>query len=136
MTTDADLDDLLAVLPLKLPREVYDEIEAARRAAELAPPPEATIIPVPEYPYRWPHQLAGTVRYPCALGCGWWHDEDTWAWRPGPIVFHTGDPGGLHRAIAEDADRRAAALRSRIESAIHAHFLEAHPGQEPPQRTI
>jgi hypothetical protein len=36
VTTDADLDDLLAALPLKSPREVYDEIEAARRAAELA----------------------------------------------------------------------------------------------------
>jgi hypothetical protein len=45
VTTDADLDDLLAALPLKSPREVYDEIEAARRAAELTPPPEATIIP-------------------------------------------------------------------------------------------
>ncbi|MFF1746314.1 hypothetical protein [Streptomyces mirabilis] len=134
MTTDADLDDLLAALPLRSPREMYDEIEAARRAAEFAPPPEATTIPMPEYPYRWPHQLAGTVRYPCALGCGWWHDEDTWAWRLGPIVFRTGDPSSRYRAIAEETDQRAAALRSRIETAVRDHFTAAHPGREIPTR--
>ncbi|MCX4458701.1 hypothetical protein OOK58_43100 [Streptomyces sp. NBC_01728] len=135
MTTDADLDDLLAALPLKSSREVFDEIEAARRAAELAPPPEAMIIPMPEYPYMWPHPLGGIVRFPCVLGCGWAHDEDAFAEDREPIIVPLG--GGtqdINRIFNERSRHRAAVLRGRIETAIRGHFTAAHPGREIPMR--
>ncbi|MER5904334.1 hypothetical protein ABT150_30240 [Streptomyces mirabilis] len=135
MTTDADLDDLLAALPPKSPREMYDEIEAARRAAELAPPPEATIIPMPEYPYMWPHPRGGIVRFPCALGCGWGHDEDAFAEDWEPIVVPVGAAAqDLNRIFNERSRQRAGVVRGRIETAIRGHFAEVHPGQEPPER--
>ncbi|MFF3654835.1 hypothetical protein [Streptomyces olivochromogenes] len=134
MTTD-DLDDFLAARPLKSPREVYDEIEAARRAAELALPPEATIIPMPEYPYLWPHPLSGIVRFPCALVCGWAHDEDAFAEDREPIVVPVGASAqDLNRILNERPRQRAAVLCGRIETAIRSHFTEVHPGQEPPER--
>lgn len=87
---------------------MYDEIEAARRAAELAPPPEATIIPMPEHPYMWPHPLSGIVRFPCTLGCGWAHDEDAFAEDREPIVV----PVGAQRAGPQpDLQRAVTAAR-------------------------
>ncbi|QUW78264.1 hypothetical protein SMIR_03130 [Streptomyces mirabilis] len=136
MTTDADLDDLLAALPLKSPREVFDEIEAARRAAELAPSPEATIIPMPEYPYIWPHPRSGIVRFPCALGCGWARDEDAFAEGREPIIVPLGGGSSqdINRIFNERSRHRAAVLRGRIETAIRGHFTAAHPGREIPTR--
>lgn len=127
-----ELEELIARLPRQSVREAYEEIQAARRAALSAPPVEPSIIPHPVYPYRWPHRSAGIVLYPCALGCGWSHSEDVWAWLPGPLTFRIDPRGSIDRALTEHADARAAELRDRIETAIRGHFTAAHPGREIP----
>lgn len=127
-----DLDELLARLPEQSVAEAYEEMQAARRAALAAPPPEPTIIPLPVYPYRWPQRGAGLVLYPCALGCGWSHQEDTWEWLPGPVVFRVDPRGALDRKLTEQADARAAVLRTRIETEIRRHFAAEHPDREIP----
>lgn len=132
MAETLELQEFVDRLPKRTAREAYEEIQAARQAALSAPPPEPTIIPMPVYPYRWPQRGAGIVLYPCALGCGWAHSEDTWRWLPGPVVFRVDPRGALDRQLTELADARAAALRERIETEIRRHFAEAHPGREIP----
>lgn len=132
MAEVVDLDELLARLPRQSAREAFEEIQAARRDAVAAPPVEPSIIPSPVYPYRWPHRSAGIVLYPCALGCGWSHSEDVWAWLPGPVICRIDPRGSIDRALTEQADARAAELRNRIETAIRAHFAAVHPGREIP----
>lgn len=127
-----ELEELLARLPGQSVSEAYEEIQAARRAALSAPPPEPSIIPYPVYPYPWPHRSAGIVLYPCALGCGWSHSESVWEWLPGPVTFRVDPRGALDQALTEHANARAAELRERIETAIRDHFATAHPGREIP----
>lgn len=132
----ADLDDLLTLVPRATGAEMWAEMQAAAQAARDAPPPVQTIIPLPEYPARWPHEGAGTIRYSCALGCGWGHVEDTWTWTLGPVVFRPDDPDSLGRALTEQAEARAAAERDRIEGAFREHFATVHPGVEIPTRGV
>ncbi|MCT9011664.1 hypothetical protein [Streptomyces rhizosphaerihabitans] len=77
MLTDTEI---LAVLPKLSLRQMWDTLNAARQAAEEAPPPEPAIIPMPQFPHEWPHPLAGTVLYPCTAsgdGCAWALTVDT-----------------------------------------------------------
>ncbi|WP_031487612.1 hypothetical protein [Streptomyces bicolor] len=126
MTPDPDLDALLARLPQKSPTEAFAEIEAARRAAEAAPWPEPSIIPMPSYPYGLRHPLAGTVRFDCPLGCGWHHDENPALEPLGPLLLSV-DTAKLSEAITQQANARAEALRTRVEEVITEHFVQAHP---------
>ena len=136
MTADPDLDALLAQLPKPSIQEVFAEIEAARHADQ-ARPPLRTIIPEPELPPLWPHPDSGMVRFACALDCGWKHAEDMYADDADPIGVPLGvSSDELDRIFNERAERRAAALRERVESALRDHFAETHPGQEPPERTV
>lgn len=41
-------------------------LSAANVADMARVPPEPTIIPMPQYPHRWPHTWSGVVRFPCA----------------------------------------------------------------------
>lgn len=134
--TGTDFDALLAALPHQSTAEVFAEIDAARKAAEQAPPPELTIIPAPVYPpLRWPHPDAGIIRFPCALGCGWAHAEDSYAESLESISIPVGvTVQELDRIFNERAKERGDVLRARIEGAIREHFQQAHPGQEPPTR--
>ncbi|MFE2424615.1 hypothetical protein [Streptomyces hokutonensis] len=124
-----DLDALLARLPMKSPREAYDEMMAAREAAAAAPLPEPSIIAMPTYPDdRW-GRLGGTIRFGCPLGCGWHHDEN-----PGleaatePLVLPL-DLSRLDEALTAQANARAEAFRVRVETAITAHYAADHPGR-------
>ncbi|MFF6801164.1 hypothetical protein [Streptomyces sp. NPDC012616] len=124
-----DLDEWLARLPKQTPAEMLAEVDAARRAAAEAPLPEPSLIPMPDFPYSWPHPLSGTVRFACPLACGWHHDE-----RPGVdqarerIVLPL-DPEQLERTLTVNAEARAAAMQARIEGAITQHFEADHPGR-------
>lgn len=129
-----DLEEFIARLPRNTVAEAYEELAAARRAAANAPPPEQTIIPLPEYPPLWPHEMAGLVLYPCALECGWVHSEDSYTWTLGPIAYRTDDPGSLDRSLTAQAEARGAELRERVETAVREHFATAHPGVEIPTR--
>ncbi|MFF0092649.1 hypothetical protein ACFYSF_22180 [Streptomyces canus] len=136
MTTDTDLDDLLARLPKPSPRDILAEIEAARHADE-ARPPVRTIIPEPELPPLWPHPDSGFVRFSCALGCGWKHEESTYADDQEPIsVPLSASTEEISRIISERAEHRAATANARVEAAIREHFTQEHPDQEPPERTV
>ncbi|MFB6962247.1 hypothetical protein ACFCYB_36035 [Streptomyces sp. NPDC056309] len=138
MTTDTDLDVLLAALPKQSPREALAELEAARRAAE-ARPLEQTIIPMPDLPPLWPHPESGIVRFPCALSCGWAHVEDLFLndlEDSARLVVPVGTEEEMTRAITAHASARAEAQRKRIEDAIRAHFKESHQGQEPPSWAV
>ncbi|WP_019061671.1 hypothetical protein [Streptomyces prunicolor] len=119
MSDDPNLNEVLARLS-RDPVDVFAEIEAARRAAEAAPLPEPSIIPMPEFP------AFGLVRYPCPLGCGWHHDERPGLEPFGPITLPA-DPGALSAALTAHADARAEALRQRIENALSDHYEVAHP---------
>ncbi|MYR61125.1 hypothetical protein GTY54_34510 [Streptomyces sp. SID625] len=135
MTADTDLDELRAGMQ-KTPREAFAELEAARRAAE-ARTPERTIIPEPELPPLWPHPGSGIVRFPCPLGCGWAHEEDAYALDVEPISvpLHS-SPAEISRIFAERSERGSRALQRRIGSAVREHFVQAHHGQEPPEREV
>ncbi|MEU6594796.1 hypothetical protein ABZ923_37310 [Streptomyces sp. NPDC046881] len=136
MSADTDLDDLAALLPQLSTREAFAELETAQRAAEQAPP-QSTIIPEPEFPHAWPHPKGGIARFPCALGCGWAHEHDSYAEDPDPIsVPLTATSEDIGRIFGERAERRAARVRASVETAIRGHFADAHPGQEPPKRRI
>lgn len=136
MTADTDIDELLARLPQPSTREVFAQIEAARRADE-ARTPHRTIIPEPLLPPLWPDPGSGIVRFPCALGCGWSHGEDTYATDEDPIsVPLRASSEEIGRIFAERAERRDAVVRERVESAIRDHFAAAHEGQNPPEREI
>ncbi|MFI2434614.1 hypothetical protein [Streptomyces sp. NPDC018693] len=136
MSADTDLDGLAALLPKLSFRETFAELEAARRAAEQAPP-QTTIIPMPEFPYSWRHPNSGTVRFPCTLSCGWVHDEDAYALDADPISIPlSASTEEISRIFDERAERRATKLRARVEQAIRDHFAQAHPGQEPPERRV
>ncbi|WP_158012986.1 hypothetical protein [Streptomyces sp. Root369] len=136
MTADTDLDELLARLPQPSTREVFAEIEAARRA-DAARTPHRTIIPEPVLPPLWPHPDSGVVRFPCALGCGWAHAEDTYGMDEEPISIPlSASPEEIGRIFAERAERRGAVVRGRVESAVREHFAEAHKSQEPPVREV
>lgn len=137
MTTDADLDDLLAALPLKSPREVYGEIEAARRAAELAPPPEGTIIPMPEYPYivNAPVQRHPSLPMRSRLRVG----ARRRCLHGGPRADRRASGGSaqdINRIFNERSGQRAAVLRGRVETAIRGHITAAHSGREIPTRGV
>ncbi|MGY3199682.1 hypothetical protein [Streptomyces sp. TE5632] len=135
MTVDTDLDALVAELR-RSPREDFEGMEAARRAAEAAPPPEPTIIPVPELPPLWPHPRSGIVRFSCAFGCGWAHEENAYECDREPIRLPLGGSmDDVDRVLTERAERQGVALRERVEAGIRGHFAEAHPGQEPPERS-
>lgn len=126
MTPDPDLDELLARLPLKSPAEVWAEMEAACKAAEAAPPPEPSIIPMPDFPYGFRHPLSGTMRFHCPLGCGWHHDENPSLEPVGPLILPA-DPAKLSEALTAQADARAEAFCRRVELAITGHYAAAHP---------
>ncbi|MFD0208964.1 hypothetical protein ACFVH9_07490 [Streptomyces hirsutus] len=135
MTADTDLDALVAGLR-RSPREDFNELEAARRAAEAALPPESTIIPMPELPPLWPHPRSCIVRFLCALECGWAHEENAYECDREPVRFPLGGSlGDVDRVLAEHAEQQGVVLRARVEAAIRGHFAEAHPGQEPPERS-
>ncbi|MEW2568290.1 hypothetical protein [Streptomyces sp. NPDC047070] len=131
MADELDVEAMMALLPKRSTAEDFAEIMAARQRAQDAPPAELTIIPMPEY--RKP--LSGVACYPCALGCGWVHEEDASTWQLGPVVFRPEDPDSLARSLTENAERRGAELRERIESAIREHFTAAHPGLDIPTRS-
>ncbi|MBC9729240.1 hypothetical protein [Streptomyces sp. TRM68367] len=109
-----DLDEWLARLPKRSPREQLAELEAARRADAAARLPEPTTIPMPDFPYMPGHPLAGMVRFSCPLGCGWHHDEN-----PGrdeaaePLVVPL-DPELWEAALVARAEARAEAFRARV----------------------
>lgn len=127
-----DLTTLLAGLPDMLAKEERYELEPARRAV---PAPRPTIIPMHEFPYRWPHPQSNIMRYPCALGCGWAHDEDAYSDFWEPVVFRLDGQGAIDEPeLNERLAARGAALRERIETAIRDHFTAAHPGREIPLR--
>ncbi|MEV6740459.1 hypothetical protein AB0N14_27315 [Streptomyces sp. NPDC051104] len=131
-----DLDALLASLPKPSLAEQLAELEAARRAAAEAPPPEPTIIPPFVSPYPLHHPRAGLLRFPCALNCGWSHEEwpaaEPFELPPIPV---TADGAECSRILSEHATAREDERKRRIEEAIRRHFAEAHAGQEPPART-
>lgn len=129
-----DLEEFIAGLPRTTMVQAYQGLRAAQRAAADAPPPPQTIIPLPEYPPLWPHQMAGLVLYPCTVGCGWVHSEDSYTWTLGPITFLPDDPGSLDRALTAQAEARGAELCERVETAVREHFATAHPGVEIPTR--
>ncbi|MFF3366063.1 hypothetical protein [Streptomyces misionensis] len=111
-------------------------MEAARRAAAEAPPPEPSIIPPFACPYPLNHPRAGVLRFPCALGCGWSHEEwpsaEPFTLPPVPL---TASPAECSRIQSEHAAAREDERKQRIEAAIRRHFVEAHSGEEPPART-
>ncbi|MFJ4627212.1 hypothetical protein [Streptomyces sp. NPDC088847] len=132
---DIDIDQLLAALPAPDPRQMWDELQAARRAAETAPPPEPSIIPTPEHVYppghRWWWRF---LAFPCAHRCGWAHLEDLLlndledAARPFVISART--PAEMTQAITARADARAEAQRQRIEDAVRQHLRTDHSDHE------
>ncbi|WP_146229036.1 hypothetical protein [Streptomyces sp. NWU339] len=131
MDAHDDLDELMARLPKRSPREVFEELTAARRAAA-ATLPELTTIPVPSYPYGWSmldHPLGGTMRFACVLGCGWYHDENPAREAAiAPLVMPL-DPEKADEALTAQAENRAAVFRARVEITIAEHFDQAHPGR-------
>ncbi|MEU7323444.1 hypothetical protein ABZ682_23265 [Streptomyces griseoviridis] len=92
---------------------------------------------MPELPPMRPHPGAGVVRFPCALGCGWKHTEDPCADDIDTISLPlSASTEEISRIFGERSERRAAALRERVESAVRGHFADAHVGQEPPERAV
>ncbi|GAA2701269.1 hypothetical protein [Nonomuraea recticatena] len=103
---------------------LHAHLRAQRQATSALPPP--SIIPAPVFPAG--RQFRGTVRFPCPIGCGWFHDEHPGSETPGPLLL----PVGFTSEDIEDAlTARAAAegetRRRRIEGAITAHYRSAHP---------
>jgi hypothetical protein len=76
---------------------------------------------------------SGILHFPCALSCGWAHHEDAHALDADPIVVPLrASAKEIGRVFGERGEQRAAVLRKRVETAIRAHFTEAHPSEEPP----
>jgi hypothetical protein len=129
MDAPDELDAVLARLPQQTPAQMYAELQEARRAAETAPWPEPSIIPMPTYPDDVRGLLGGTMRFGCPLGCDWHHDE-----HPGrdaalePLVLPL-DPDQFEETLTAQANDRAEAFRARVEAAIVDHFEQAHPGR-------
>lgn len=114
-------DDELTALVRSLPPDDAGVL-AALRSAE--PQPEPDVVPVPEF------VPGGIVRFRCAHGCGWHHDEN-----PGldaatePYRFRLPDDptsADISAALTEAADSRALAVRTRVEAAIVDHYREEH----------
>ncbi|MEU3782694.1 hypothetical protein [Streptomyces sp900129855] len=123
---DRTIEAALARMPRRTGAEDFAELQAARRAAEAAPWPEPTIIPMPDFPFMWPHPLAGTVRFPCTLGCGWHHDEQPGLDAATERLVLPLDPEQLDQALTAQAETRAEAFRARVEGAIADHFEQEH----------
>lgn len=124
-----DFSDIEAATA-RLARQRPDSVLAALREQDAAPTvlPEPTIIPSPEFPYGLRSPGAGTARFLCPLGCGWYHEEDPAAEQLGPLLLPAGfTTADLSAAITNQADARAAAGRARIEAALAAHFADKHP---------
>ena len=116
-------DEELTALVRSLPSPDTDVL-AALRAAEEQPAPEPGVVPVPEF------APGGIVRFRCAHGCGWHHDEN-----PGmdaatePYALRLpADPtsADVSAALTEVADSRAQAVRTRMETALVEHYHEEH----------
>lgn len=120
--------ELLAWLPKATPHQLLADVEAARQAAAAAPLPEPSLIPMPDYPYRLGHPRAGTIRFRCPLGCGWFHDEHPGA-EPMTRLSLPADPDRLNEALTAQANARQAAFVARVETAITDHYEQAHPGR-------
>ncbi|MGW4731857.1 hypothetical protein ACWEQC_22285 [Streptomyces shenzhenensis] len=123
-----DLDALNARLPKQSTAELFAELQTARRAAA-AVLPEPTTIPGPDFPYRRPHPLAGTVRFSCPLGCDWHHDEHPGREAATERLVLPLDSEQLDKALTAQAEARAEVFRERVEGAIADHFEQAHPGR-------
>ncbi|MFF5968297.1 hypothetical protein ACFY64_32150 [Streptomyces collinus] len=139
MTTDADLETLLAQLPQPSPRAALGEFDAARSAAR-AQPTRRTIIPEPVLPPMWPHPDSGIVRFRCPVApgvCLWAYEHNSYEDDTDPIsVPLRASAEEIGRFIGERAERRSAALRERVEGAIRSHCSEAHPGLDIPERPV
>ncbi|MEU2264906.1 hypothetical protein ABZ568_00330 [Streptomyces olindensis] len=119
-----ELEAVMARLPRRTPAEVFAEIEAGRRAAANAPWPEPSIIPMPEFP------AFGVIRYPCPLGCDWYHQEAPGLDAFGPfVVAAPGGPHAVSAALTASANERAEVYRQRVERALVDHYEAAHPGR-------
>jgi hypothetical protein len=122
----SDLDAAMAGLR----RQSGVELVELLRAAQQAPPPAPTVIPAPEFPYPLGHPLAGTARFRCPLGCGWYHDEwsgTDWAepFRVRLPVEYTREDIGA--ALTAHADEQAARLAGRVEAAFLDHYAREDP---------
>ncbi|UJV43008.1 hypothetical protein [Streptomyces sp. AMCC400023] len=119
-------------------RDHVREAQRAREAAAQAPPPEPTIIPMPEYPRAWPRLFSGVAHYRCTVpggGCMWVYDVDLLLEDSEPLRFPVcASLDELNRHLNDRADRRVRDLRQRIETAFRDHFRQWHPGQEPPEQ--
>ncbi|MEH0579148.1 hypothetical protein QBA54_32775 [Streptomyces sp. B21-108] len=134
MSCDPEEDDrameaALARMPRRTVAEDFAELQAARRAAEAAPWPETTMIPMPDYPYMWPHPLGDTLRFPCPLGCGWHRDEHPGRDAATERLVLPLDPEQLDQVLTAQVEARAEAFRARVEGEIADHFEQAHFGR-------
>lgn len=135
MSPDDDLDAM--VRELFAGQNPVREWLTAKAAAEQAPPPEPSIIPMPEYPPS--RFLTGVVVYRCTAGdrsCKWAYVVDT-ALQEAREPLRIPWPGSgedISRAITEQAEERMRALKERIEDALREHFTLFHSGQEPPDQ--
>ncbi len=124
MTGDQDdgLDpELLAALQGLAPGapDLYAALERARQA----PPPEPTIIPLPEVVFG----AQVIARFRCPLGCGWRHEEPADVGPSRiilPIDFSLKE---LNEALTFESEVRELAMRTRVEAAITNHYREQHP---------
>ncbi|MFD9903895.1 hypothetical protein [Streptomyces sp. NPDC059063] len=120
---DAELDALTrkALRHLDMTAQLLAAQRAGAGPARRAPePPPATTMPAPEFPH------AGTARYRCPRGCGWWHDEST---DPGPAAVilpagATGDDVGT--MLSMNAHAQGLAYQARVEGALARHYAERH----------
>lgn len=132
-------DDLDAIVRAHFAnRDPVAEWFAVRKAAEEAPPPEPTVIPLPEFIGGGGSLISRAIRYPCTVpggGCPWGYVVDMGSEVTKSFTLSvSGFPEGLDRAITEQAEQRTRDLRERIEEAFGEHFKLAHPGQEPPDQ--
>lgn len=136
MTAYDDLDEITR--EFFAGRNTVQEMLDARRAAEQAPPPEPTIIPMPEFIGGRGRLISTVIRYPCTVpggGCPWGYVVDVGLRVAEKFTLSvSGFPEGLDRAITDQAAQRLRDLRERIEEAFGEHFELFHPGQEPPDQ--
>lgn len=125
-----DFADLEAAVA-RMPHSALDEMLAARRAAESAPPPEPTIVPEPTFPYPIGTGRGGTARFSCPLRCPWYHEENPGAEPGGWSIQLPADftPDDISAAITTQATARAEKLRARVEAALTEHYERAHPSR-------
>lgn len=70
------------------------------------------------------------IRYPCPLGCGWYHQEEPGLDAYGPfIVAAPNDPQAVSAALTAHANERAEVYRQRVEKALVDHYETSHPGR-------